>query len=289
MNLNPFHLGGPAFLVFYALLLAGAVVALRRAMRVSETAGVPPPPRFDDPYLIAWLRGGDAEAVRVATVALVDRGLLRLEGERLVLKDPLALDIVRRDIERAVLGCFRRPEEAEAADKDAAVRRACKHYRRVLEQHGLVAGRAVLARRLPLVGLVAAVLLGFSLARAAQALAAGRSNLSLLAVLSIVAVVVLLAHWLRRRTFAGDAVLRDLKTLFKRLKDRASSLRAGAGGNEVAMLAAVFGLSALSAISFPWVRKLYPPSSKQSSSSSSCGSSCGSSCSGGCGGGCGGE
>src|SRR6185436_11482472 len=80
------------------------------------------------------------------------------------------------------------------------------------------------------------------------------------------------------RTARGDALLADLRTLFRRLKDRAGSLRAGGATADAALLAAVFGLSALPASGFAYAKRLYPraaTSSGSSCSSTSCGSSCG--------------
>lgn len=289
--LNPFALGGPAFLLFYLVLMAVTFIVLRRAMRAAETAAAPPAPKFEDPYLIAWLRGGEKEAIRVATVSLVDRGLLAVDGDKLSLPDLQAVELVRRDIERAVLRAYRSPGDAERAAKDSAVRQACRQYKASLERHGLVAGRDTFTRRGPQIAIAAAVLLGTSAVRIGQALLHGHHNLVFLGALTLIAAVALIVHWRRPRTFAGDAAIADLETLFKRLKDRAAMLRPGSGGNEVAMLAAVFGLAALPAGAFPYVATLYPrPPNESSGGGSSDSSSCGSSCGGGCGGGgCGGE
>jgi hypothetical protein len=93
-------------------------------------------------------------------------------------------------------------------------------------------------------------------------------------------------------------MMADLNQLFKRLKGRAYTLSAGGKTNEAALLAAVFGLSALPATGFPFISTLYPAKNKSDSNSSGCGSSSsscsssssscssGSSCGGG--GGCGG-
>src|SRR6185436_1650136 len=79
--MNPFDLYGPQYLLFYAVLsivvLAVAAYARRMTEAASEgaarhAAGV----GFADPYAIAYLRGGASEAIRVAIVSLVDRGLL---------------------------------------------------------------------------------------------------------------------------------------------------------------------------------------------------------------------
>ena len=81
-SLNPFNLHGPAFLAFYIGRMVITLWALKRWLRVFEGRAGTPPPRFDDPYLIAYLRGGVEEAARVATVSLIDRGLLCGREER---------------------------------------------------------------------------------------------------------------------------------------------------------------------------------------------------------------
>src|SRR6476661_6771597 len=105
--LNPFDLPGPAFLVFYAALGVCVAIALRNFRRRREE-GRPVRIETSDPYLIAYLRGGKNEAVRVAAVSLVDRGLLKEEGtDRLVAASKN--DTVRRPIEKAILRVYARP------------------------------------------------------------------------------------------------------------------------------------------------------------------------------------
>jgi hypothetical protein len=73
---NPFDLRGPEFLVFYFVLgvaVTAAVLALRHR---GEPPGLSAGPLTD--YLkIAYLGGGSAEAIRVASVALMARGRWR--------------------------------------------------------------------------------------------------------------------------------------------------------------------------------------------------------------------
>jgi hypothetical protein len=113
--------------------------------------------------------------------------------------------------------------------------------------------------------------------------------------LAVAVFLVLLALTFRRRTALGDDVLADLQQLFAGLNARAALLPADGSSNEMAFVAAVFGIAA--ATVNPRVaalKDLFPKASSSSSSSSGCGSSCGSSgcgssCGGGgCGGGCGG-
>ena len=81
--MNPFELTGFSFLGFYVLLGIAVIWGLRAWIRHLETADAPPAQNMTDPYLIAHLRSGENEALRVATVALLDRGLLVAEGETL--------------------------------------------------------------------------------------------------------------------------------------------------------------------------------------------------------------
>lgn len=290
MTLNPFTLHGMPFVMFYIALMVVTFIVLRRAMMAAETEGVPPVPRYDDPYLIAYLRDGAAEALRVATVALTDRGLLELDGDKVQMRKRHAAELVKRPIEKAVLRCYATPGDGTRVLRDGAALKACEEYRSALERHGLVAGAATRERRLPKVAIAAAVLLGVAAARIVEALWAGRHNLGFLIALSLLSAFLLWRFWRRRLTYAGDEAITDLKVLFKRLPERAASLKPGGESNEMAMLAAVFGLTALPAAAYPFVEKIYPkPQGDSSSSGGDSGSSCGSSCGGGCGGGgCGG-
>jgi uncharacterized protein (TIGR04222 family) len=226
----------------------------------------------------------------VATVSLADRGLLHVEGGKLVLRDEQALELARREIEKAVLHAYRRPGVGTAVLKDAGALRACRGYQQELERHHLLPGAATAAARRQLMWVALAVLLAVAGVRAVQALLHGRHNLIFLAVLAVIAVFIVLRLTRRRRTYAGDAALDDLRTLFARLRKRALALKPGGASNELAMLIAVFGLAALPTLGFAFVDQIYPkpPSDSSSSdggsdSSSSCSSSCGGGGCGGCG------
>jgi hypothetical protein len=70
---NPLDLSGPEFLLFYLVMgafLLIAVAVLRRFGEPDSLLAV----SLNDPYQIAYLRGGANEVLRLATVGLIDRG-----------------------------------------------------------------------------------------------------------------------------------------------------------------------------------------------------------------------
>ena len=295
--MNPFQLTGFSFLGFYLVVGIAVMWMLRYWFQQIETAGAPPQQNLTDPYLIAYLRDGANEALRVATVSLLDRGLLTSANDLLSTKDEQSLGLAKRPIEKAILKLFSSTCAAHEVFKDSAAIHACDSYKKVLMDQGLLADSGTYVKRLLPIAVALAVLIGVCWTKINIAFSQGRHNVGFLVFLTIVFSVITLVVWRRRRTALGDAMLSDLRSLFNRLKGRAKSLRAGGQTNEAALLAAVFGLSALPAASFPFMDKLYPGRSGSGSgcgtSSSSCssgGSSCGgSSCGGGCGGGgCGG-
>src|SRR6187455_2690991 len=100
--MNPFELSGPQFLAFYAMLGAGVVCAVYVLKRRAE-GGEPIRLPSTDPYLIAYLRGGPTEAVRLGVTVLVDRLLLELEGDRVVRRERVSPTHGSNDLERAIL------------------------------------------------------------------------------------------------------------------------------------------------------------------------------------------
>ncbi len=295
--MNPFALHGPAFLAFYAVVGVVGIGIQFFWTRLQESLGFMPQLQMTDPYQIAYLRGGRAEALRVAAFSLLDRGLLQ-GGRTTLVAEQGAHKQVRRPIEKAVLEVFRSPGRVGDLESDARAIEACRQYRDTLEDFGLVAGGATFMRRLPplLIAAIAVVFVG--MLKLAIALSEGRHNIGFLILMMIAFSALAILIFRRHRTKRGDDMMADLKTMFGRLRARADTLREGGATNEAALLAAVFGLSELSPGRFPAMRALLPP--KKKNRDSSCGSSCSSSCSssssscsggscgGGCGGGCGG-
>lgn len=289
-----FDLCGPQFLLAYGLIGIATLVGLWWHRRAGESGPAPKLP-LADPYLIAYLRGGENEVRRIAVVSLIDRALLKASATQsgwfikqeqwtVVTSRPDAPDIVKRPLDRLILRKFDVPQEPTVIFDEPSLKPAEEAYEAQLTQLSLLPTSAMHAARLKRFVITLAILWGISGAKVAVALSRGHHNILILIILTVMLSVAALVGAFPRRTSRGDTVLPDLKTLFAQLKGRAASLRPMQSPNEVEMLAAVFGLDALPEHAFPVTKKMFPKSS-----GSSCGSGCGSSCGGGgCGGGCGG-
>jgi uncharacterized protein (TIGR04222 family) len=288
---NPFDLPGPDFLVFYAFLGALTIGLLWLARRASEAADVP---RIDysDPYLLAYLRGGQSEVIRVVTVSLIDRGLLQSNDDQLVAANQNAVNIVHRPIEKALLQHFRFRANASSAFTSPAILSTCEEYKDTLQRLSLLPDESIQRARLWRFVIAVIVLTSVAALKILIALQRGRTNIFFLILLAVFFVFVAIRVHNPLRTRRGDALLADLRNLFSSLKARARMLRPGGETADAALLMAVFGLDALPTASFPYAKRFQPKSTALSTSScgSACGSSCGSSCGGGGGcGGCGGS
>ena len=297
--MNPFDLPGPEFLLFYLGLSALVIIALVLTRRVAESSSAP---QLDlsDPYLIAYLRGGEMETLRVATVSMIDRGLLLATGTQLKTADHASPDSVRKPVERELLIRFKRPDEAKSIFEDSRLRATTKPYDKALKEAGLLPNESIVGARWSRLLIALFVISGVGIVKLLVAFSRGRTNVGFLIILIVVAVFFAIKVSFPRLTDSGKAMLADLQELYSGLKDRALFLQGGGATIEPMMLAAVFGIAALESSSFAFTRVLFPRAAVAQQSgyaSSSCGSSCGSSCSssscgsscgGGCGGGCGG-
>jgi uncharacterized protein (TIGR04222 family) len=279
--MNPFDLSGPPFLAFYVVVAILVAVALKLAIDAGE-GGVPPSLPLGDPYQIAWLRGGTAEAARIAVLALTDRGLLAVHGDNLV-NSGSGQSFVREPIERAILSrCAQSGTAATSVLDDPAVEHACAPYKTQLERLQLMPDAVLRARRNRWFVIAAAILLGIALIKIEIAIGRDRYNVGLLFILMVIALWPVWRVADRRCTHLGNRMLKDLRRLFEALRQRAASIRPGSMTSDAVLLAAVFGLSALPASGFAHIVRIYK---KSASSGGGCGSSCGSGCGGGGGGG----
>ena len=115
--MSPFDLRGPQFLVFYLILGTLVVTLLFMLRRLIDPAGAVKVD-MSDPYLIAFLRGGKDELVRVATISLVHRKLLQVSDTLVSVTSPGVADGVRIPIERQLLLYFANTSEGASAFSD---------------------------------------------------------------------------------------------------------------------------------------------------------------------------
>jgi uncharacterized protein (TIGR04222 family) len=284
--MNPFDLPGPQFLVFYGILAAASIGILWLFRHHGESDKPLPPPELTDPYLVAYLRAGAPEVWRLATVRLIDRGLLKVVDEIISVVDEQTGD-VQNEVERATLEWFRVPRPAISLVQRAASQRfldLVAGYEQRLMELELLRSRKARQTTAASSFAVGAVLLAVAITKIVIALDRGHKNVGLLIVLIAVGMFALfkVAMAMPERTRRGDSVLEDLKKLFSRLQ-QPGLLEPGKSSAEVMWTAAVYGIGALA---FPQFENLYP---RPQTATTGCGSSCGSSCGGGgCGGGCGG-
>lgn len=295
--MNPFNLYGPQFLLFYVGLLAITLFTVARLRRRDELRDSPySDTPWNDPYRIAFLRGGKNELVRVAIVSLVDRGLLETKSDKVQTSAVGRGTAPRKRVERDVIEYCLSAKEPNALFTGDRFDAAAKEYENELAGMRLLPDDQMKVRRRELFLWAAAVLLFFSITKIVIAITRGRGNFGFLVILTVVALVLLGKAAFPRLSARGNALLENVRNLFLSLKVRAPQIRPGGASSELVMLAAVFGVGALPREHFLWAQQLFPKatSASSSSSTSSCGSSCGSSCSssscggGGCGGGCGG-
>ena len=301
-GVNPFDWSGPWFLLAYLIFSALVYYGVRELLIRQELRN--PHARLslaDDPYRIAFLRGGALEAVKIAAIVLVDRGLLRADGALLETASADSLRFASHDIERDVLRLYlgrqgHSKELAVQADKLPA----CRAYQETLTRQELLVGPPLLRRRERITRIAHYLLLAVAAIKAIVAIGNGHDNLLFLAVLLAVFLLALRSLRTRASSWSAQRLLTDLRMLFGRLNMRSSRLRAGDGSADMALLAAIFGIGALPLSVYAFVAALYPaprqsPGGDASSSSTGDaggsssggdggGSSCGSGC-GGCGGG----
>src|SRR3954469_2058 len=134
--MNPFDLYGPEFLVFF-LALSVVVTGATAFLRWRLESGPVPELGNVDPYQVSYLRGGYHEAVRVATLSLLDRGLLRAEGD-LLIAGMSAVKRARRPLEKAILQAFLQERQAPDLFDMPSVRGACQSLVDALKEKRLL-------------------------------------------------------------------------------------------------------------------------------------------------------
>ena len=130
--MNPFDFRGPQFLLFYIVfaLIVFAVTAIVRRMLERSILGdaVDPQRIVADPYLIACLRGGPPEVMRVAAVSLIDRGLLTVSGSHMKRAKGVHSEYAHAKLENSIIEKYASSEEASALFSETNVVAAANEY-----------------------------------------------------------------------------------------------------------------------------------------------------------------
>ena len=285
---------GPQFLILFMAICVGIYVSVTVAIRMGEAVSSGER-RLRDPYLIAYLRGGVDESIRVAALALLLRGLLKVNDSEFRTVDPSEIDRADVPIEKALLTACREGAGPAQILRNTTVRTAAEQYHDQLIDAGLIPDEAAKSRRQRAVLTGIAIVAIVAAAKIGVALGTGHTNILYLIGVAGFTALQLFAKLNERLTGRGRDALSDLSTLFASLKRRGHALLPSAIP-EATLLAAVFGVYVPAGMARSAWEKMFPPPSASSSSGydswssgSSCGSS-GSSCgnSGGCGGGGGG-
>jgi uncharacterized protein (TIGR04222 family) len=279
----PFDMRGPDFLVFY-LIVGAIVVTVVALLRHTGEPTDTPKVNLADPYLIAFLRGGKNEALRVVTMALMDRNLLAADGTTIASTEA-AWGKARSELEQKIVRHFTPSAEACSLFQTKEAAPEMRHYEEELTRLGLLPDYDVKEARLLRMWTALLVVLGVAVTKIIVALNTGHSNIAFLCVLAVLFTVAIVIISRSRQTRAGKRMIDDLQTMCEGLKARSSQLQGGASPAEFALMAAVFGMATV-----PNSKKLFPQAG-----GSGCGNTCGSggdgggsSCGGGGCGGCGG-
>jgi uncharacterized protein len=179
-------LRGPQFLLLYSttvLCFIGLALLLRRVLESGPVPRLGTP----DPYQIAYLRAGSKEAIRVACLSLIDRGLLTSDGE-LLRAAPDAFLRARKRLERDILYACQVLMPARDVLKTTGPRNACEEdIAERLRGVGLIPTSRQKLRRV-LIGLLClAPLWWLAQAKIEVALARGRHNYQFLIALAVLA------------------------------------------------------------------------------------------------------
>lgn len=278
-----FTFSGPAYLAFY-VVLSLIVLLILYQFRLNSESGEAPRINLKDPYLIAYLRGGANETLRVAMIHLIDHQLLTVTGSRVSVAHADVFPEAKSPLENQIIKAFAPPAEAASIFKNKSLIAQCDStYQTYLEKLDLLPGSETKSLRGRNFSIAAGLLLLFGVGKILYALSTGNSNVFFLFVLTAGAIFIAYKISFPRLTTGGKNVLEDLRSLY-----RSSRSRSNRPAEEAMMLAAVFGLGALPTDNYAYTRQIFPQAYNTNSSScgsSSCSSSCGSSSSGGDGGG----
>src|SRR5262245_9517235 len=165
--MSPFDLPGPLFLVFYLFCGAVALTGVAMFHNFAEP-GEAVKANLSDPYLIAYLRGGRKESLRVATISLIDRGLLKVTGSAISAIQNAPNKVSAR-LEELLLAHCQRPREASSVHNERCFDGTMRRYDEELSQAGLMPTGSMKTDRAIRLFVVLTFLLGVAIIKIAVA------------------------------------------------------------------------------------------------------------------------
>lgn len=253
---------------------------------------------LNDSYLIAYLRGGKNEVLRIITIALIEKKILKLESKKLVKEKNLELDDELIPIEKKVAAYFRYPNKASYIFSKKKFGNFFENYELALQEQKLLPNENIkFLRKITSVCLFG-LGLGIGILRFVFSILNNHYNIIFLLILLILFSFIFIRFSFPRLTSKGKKTLRSLQSLVQadRFNQTYKNGKQDFDLDRALFISAIIGSSFISS-NYNYAKELYPKTSDQknwnSDSSSISGGSCGSGCSSsscgsGCGGGCGG-
>ena len=287
------HLPGPAFLLFYwilvAIVIAFCTVWSRRLDPLPAMVQIPThPDARTDPYEVAWLRDGARGMLTTALFSLRQRGAIGVAGSQVQRTGPRPTSPVEQVVYDSLVISRTGSQLLGDGSIRAALDRIGQSYHERYVRAGLVTtpGERSRARTAMLVGL--AVVLGVAGFKLFVALSNGRTNVGFLIASAIVAGSVLFVLCRPRRLNArGKAYLSSLVGSYREWGR--SAVQASTHDAMLPLYVGMLGTGILVGSPYDDVNRTVNPGASAGSGGCGSGDSGGSSCGGGgCGGGCGG-
>lgn len=201
--------------------------------------------KIDDPKLIACLRGGVREVIRITTVSLVERGFLKLDWNVLIADSEKNTDEIACPVERRILELTRESQPAALLLADRALLGECESFEAELRAVGFAPNHSQIRRRLILCVTGLLVVLGIGISKVVIALSQGRKNIWFTMGLMVLFSIPLCLSVRPNRTRLGKKFLKGLQHLYRKSLFQADRFRAEGRLDELILLASAFGIGAL--------------------------------------------
>jgi uncharacterized protein (TIGR04222 family) len=302
---NPIaNMHGPTFLWFYTVVAFSFALVGWFVVRGADKSGnrkPPKVPRDPDPYLLAYLRGGENEVIRLGILSLLQRGYIEQSDDGF---EPLRHHPPLRHLDEIEETIFDYIDEKDytvtpsilfgstlLADK---VGEYCDEFEDIGQREQFLMPESAIRTANIMRWLGTWGLLGLGAYKIIVAFSRGRHNVIFLIFMMVIFNIILRAILnVDRLSKRGKAYFEQLELAHARIRDRITEYEE----DDPAFLlgASIFGLMILQGSVFDYYPGMFHVGAVSGSCGagcgscgSSCGSSCGGSCGGGCGGGCGG-